>query len=58
MLLLLYFSLYFVFSVLLPSSNFVHLFQLCDLGFEDERIVDALLKHDNDRDKALEELIA
>ncbi|ROT69524.1 Ubiquitin-associated protein 1 [Penaeus vannamei] len=32
--------------------------QLCDLGFEDERIVDALLKHDNDRDKALEELIA
>ncbi|XP_053639508.2 ubiquitin-associated protein 1 [Cherax quadricarinatus] len=32
--------------------------QLLDLGFEEERIVDALLKHDNDRDKALEELIA
>lgn len=33
-------------------------FQLLDLGFEEEQIVDALLKHDNDRDKALEELIA
>ncbi|KAK4311258.1 hypothetical protein Pmani_017235 [Petrolisthes manimaculis] len=32
--------------------------QLLDLGFEEERIVDALLKHDNNRDKALEELIA
>lgn len=32
--------------------------QLLDLGFEEEQIVDALLKHDNDRDKALEELIA
>ncbi|KAG7154571.1 capping protein inhibiting regulator of actin dynamics-like [Homarus americanus] len=32
--------------------------QLLDLGFEEERIVDALLKHNNDRDKALEELIA
>ncbi|KAG0730372.1 Ubiquitin-associated protein 1 [Chionoecetes opilio] len=32
--------------------------QLLDLGFEEEQIVDALLKHDNNRDKALEELIA
>ncbi|KAK7080461.1 hypothetical protein SK128_025037 [Halocaridina rubra] len=32
--------------------------QLLDLGFEEDRIIDALLKHNNDRDKALEELIA
>ncbi|XP_063858771.1 ubiquitin-associated protein 1-like isoform X2 [Scylla paramamosain] len=32
--------------------------QLLGLGFEEEQIVDALLRHDNDRDKALEELIA
>ncbi|XP_066966444.1 uncharacterized protein [Macrobrachium rosenbergii] len=32
--------------------------QLLALGFEESRIIDALLKHNNDRDKALEELIA
>lgn len=41
------------------SNNLIYApFQLLDLGFEEEQIVDALLKHDNDRDKALEELIA
>lgn len=40
------------------SMNMCSFFQLLDLGFEEERIVDALLKHNNDRDKALEELIA
>lgn len=40
------------------TQPYIHFFQLLDLGFDEERIVDALLKHDNDRDKALEELIA
>ena len=31
--------------------------QLIDLGFENHRIAETLRKHDNDRDKALEELI-
>lgn len=49
-------------SISLCKTDFIHCisfpFQLLDLGFEEEQIVDALLKHDNDRDKALEELIA
>ncbi|XP_068248308.1 uncharacterized protein [Palaemon carinicauda] len=32
--------------------------QLLALGFEEAKVIDALLKHNNDRDKALEELIA
>lgn len=43
---------------LAPTHPYIHFFQLLDLGFDEEKIVDALLKHDNDRDKALEELIA